>query len=198
MTAQDSSPKNDSTEEEELSAEDVEKQEVADLSAKLVARIFKGQSVVNACEKQILTNLVIRNKTLLEWGKELRVEMPDDSSDIQALEKASLDVAKSVQKVEYILGLFEVYSKASEGLFDNSFATQYVMEMEENPRVRVAAEKLRQRTLLNNEVDATLAATQAAKLVVSFFKRQLGGLEEVRKCLENQTRLIGHRMRLSM
>jgi hypothetical protein len=49
--------------------------------------------------------------------------------------------------------------------------------------------------LVNDVVDGSLAASQSAKVISEFFKRIIKGLEEMRKGLENRTRLLGFRMK---
>ncbi len=164
-----------------------------EISAGLAARALKGRDLLAACEDQILSNLKVGGKSLRDWGRELRVSIPKESTDIDALARASADVARAIQQAEYILGLFEVQAHLANNYHDQEFARRYVEEMKGNKKI--AAEKLKQSVLVDTTVDSTLAASQAARVIVDFFKKIVKGLEETRKGLENNTRLLGLRMR---
>jgi len=172
--------------------EPISKEEIAN---KLAMRIVKGREILQKSEKLILKNLTIQGKNLKEWADELKVEVPEDHDDIRALEKASTKVAEAIQKAEYLLAAFELQSTAASNFFEEGFARKYVMEMENSTGNRIAAEKIRQTVLVDSLVDSSLAASQAGKVISEYFKRIVKGLEEVRKGLENRTRLLGMRFK---
>lgn len=165
-----------------------------DVAEKLAARVVKGRQILQKSEKLIIDSLIIDGKNLKQWAKELTVEIPK-GDDIQALEQASTDVAVAIQKAEYVLAVFELQAATASNFHEEGFARRYVSEMEVNGEKKIAAEKIKQMVLVDSTVDSSLAASQAAKVVAEYFKRLVKGLEEVRKGLENRTRLLGLRMR---
>ena len=165
-----------------------------EIAEKLAARVTRGRQILQKSEKLILDSLVIDNKNLKEWAQELTIEIPK-GDNIQALEKASTDVASAIQKAEYILAVFELQASTASNFHEEGFARQYVTEMEANGEKKIAAEKIKQLVLVDTMVDSSLAASQSAKVVAEYFKRLVKGLEEVRKGLENRTRLLGLRMK---
>lgn len=165
-----------------------------DIAERLAARVLKGRSILEKSEKLIIDSLVIDGKNLKQWAHELKINIPE-GDDIQALERASTDVATAIQKAEYVLAVFELQASTASNFHDEGFARKYVTEMETNGEKKIAAEKIKQMVLVDSTVDSSLAASQAAKVVAEYFKRLVKGLEEVRKGLENRTRLLGLRMR---
>jgi len=167
-----------------------------EIAEKLAARIIKGKQILDATEGKLLNNLKIEGKTLKQWAKELTIKMPKDSDDLQQLEATSTEIATAIQKAEYILAAFELQASVASNFHDEGFARRYVATMEaKKGEGRIAADKLRQMVLVDSTVDSSLAASQAARVVVDYFKRLVKGLEEARKGLENRTRLIGLRVR---
>jgi hypothetical protein len=166
-----------------------------DIAEKLAARVIKGRQILQKSESLIINSLTIDKKNLKEWAEELTIEIPEGKDDIKALEKASTDVAIAIQKAEYILAVFELQASTASNFHEEGFARRYVSEMEHNGEKRIAAEKIRQMVLVDGMVDSSLAASQSAKVIAEYFKRLVKGLEEVRKGLENRTRLLGLRMR---
>lgn len=165
-----------------------------EIAEKLAARVIKGREILKRSESIILGSLKVDGKDLKEWADELTINIPK-GDDIRALEKASTDVAIAIQKAEYLLAIFELQSSTASNFHEEGFARQYVTEMEQNGEKRIAAEKIRQMVLVDTTVDSSLAASQSAKVIAEYFKRLVKGLEEVRKGLENRTRLMGLRMR---
>jgi hypothetical protein len=165
-----------------------------DIAEKLAARVIKGRQILQKSEKLIIDSLLIDGKNLKQWAKELPIERPH-TDDLPALEQASTDVAMAIQKAEYVLAVFELQASTASNFHDEGFAQQYVIEMEGNGEKKIAAEKIRQIVLVNSMVDSSLAASQSAKVIAEYFKRLVKGLEEVRKGLENRTRLLGLRMK---
>ncbi len=166
-----------------------------DIAEKLAGRILKGKEILKKTEVLITDNLKVRGKTLREWGDELTIVLPSDDDDIRGLEKASTDVASAIQKAESILAMYELHGSIAANFHEEGFARRYVLEMEQNGEKKIAAEKIKQMVLVDETVDASLAASQSAKVVAEYFKKLVKGLEEVRKGLENRTRLIGLRMK---
>ncbi len=166
----------------------------SDIAERLAARVIRGQKILQKSEKLILDSLVIDNKNLKEWAKELTIEIPQ-GDNIQALEQASTDVGMAIQKAEYILAVFELQASTASNYHEEGFARKYVTQMEVNGEKKIAAEKIKQLVLVDSTVDSSLAASQSAKVVAEYFKRLVKGLEEVRKGLENRTRLMALRMK---
>jgi len=167
------------------------------IAEQLAQRILRGRKILDACEARIFDGLRIAGKTLPEWGRELRVSIPSDpeTDEITALSQAAGQIAEKIQKAEYMLAMLEVQSAAASNLHDRGFAQRYVAEMEAAGE-RVAAEKIKQKVLVDTEVDSSLAAAQAASLAVEYFKRLVKGLEEARRGVETRARLLGIRTRL--
>lgn len=181
---------------EEITSQECESIEPTsdDIAEKLAARVIKGKKILDRSEKLIVDSLIIDGKNLKQWATELTIELPKND-DIQALERASTDVATAIQKAEYVLAVFELQASTASNFHEEGFARKYVTEMETKGEKRIAAEKIKQLVLVDNTVDLSLAASQSAKVVAEYFKRLVKGLEEVRKGLENRTRLLGLRMR---
>lgn len=177
--------------EEDIYAEETEEERVA---TAIAARIVRGRQLLNACEDRVLDALRIDGKTLRQWGTELTVEIPSDNTDLRGLERASTELANATMKAERILALFEVHSTTSGNYHKEGFARRYVQELNAQTG-RIAAEKINQIVTMDESVDAALAASQAAKLVVDYFKRIVAGHAEARKGLENRTHLIGLRLK---
>ncbi len=165
-----------------------------DIAERLAARVVRGRKILAHSEKLIIESLIIDGKNLKEWAQELTIEIPQ-GDDILCLERASTDVGNAIQKAEYVLAVFELQASTASNFHDEGFARKYVTEMETNGEKKIAAEKIKQMVLVDSTVDASLAASQSAKVIAEYFKRLVKGLEEVRKGLENRTRLLGLRMR---
>lgn len=181
-------------EEENTTTQKPQEPTTDDIAEKLAARVIKGRKILQKSEKLIIESLVIDGKNLKQWAQELTIEIPR-GDDVQALERASTDVAVAIQKAEYVLAVFELQASTASNFHDEGFARKYVTEMEINGEKKIAAEKIKQMVLVDSAVDSSLAASQSAKVVAEYFKRLVKGLEEVRKGLENRTRLLGLRMR---
>lgn len=166
------------------------------IKKRLVERVKTGVEILEECEEDILKTLQIRGRTLKEWGKELKVPIPVDTEDRDAIAEALNGVGESIQRAQYILGLYEAYAKVSHNLHEEVYSERFVEELEKNPRVRVAAEKVRQKAMLDKEVDGSLSLSQSAEVVVGFFKRQVRALEETRKCLESRVWLLGQQTKI--
>lgn len=164
-----------------------------ELAAKLASRVIHGKTILDACEGYLLDDLIVEGKTLRQWGRELKIEIPDGKDGPEALEEVSTKVGTAIQTAESILAIYEMKVSAAASFHDEEYAQIYVREL--GGKKKMAAEKIRQITLLDETVDASLAATQAAKAIVEYFKRLVKGLEEVRRGVENRTRLLGLRLR---
>lgn len=168
------------------------------IANQMAARIKKGKQILDASEKQIIEAIKVDGKTLKQWSSHLLVKLPEEDTDIKQLEVVQSKIGNSIQRAESVLARFEMQSNVASSFHDEGFARRYVEEMEapiEGPKKRIAAEKIRQKVLVDTTVDSSLAATQAAKVIVEYFKRIVKGLEEARKSMENRIRLIGLRMR---
>jgi hypothetical protein len=168
------------------------------IAEKLMGRMKKGREVLLACDKGLMDSLKVNGKSLRDWGKELRVTLPEDPDDIKGLERAQNEISNKYQIAEYICAIFEMQSNAVLHCHEAEFAERYVAEMEAHKDGKpLAAEKLRQLVLVNSGVDATLSATQAAGLIAEFFKKLSKSLEEARKGIENRGRFLALRAKLS-
>jgi len=166
------------------------------IAQEVFERVLTGKKILAESEKLILQALTVDGKNLKQWAKELTVKIPEGDV-IEDLERASAQVANAIQKAEYILAVFELQSSMAANFHEESFAKKYVVQMEGRRERKLAAEKLRQLTLIDPTVDGSLAASQTAKMVADYFKRIVKGLEEVRKGIENRARLIGLRISLN-
>jgi predicted amidophosphoribosyltransferase len=172
--------------EEESSDENVEEK----IAAELAQRISRGWKIRDKCEKEIIKSIKIDGKNLAEWGDELRVKVPDDPDDLEGLERSFNSLATSIQKAEYILGVFELQAKAARNTHEAGFATRFVSELKaKKSQGKMSEGKIRQLVLVDKKVDSSLATAQSAELVVDYFKRVVKGLEIVRKSLENRVYL---------
>lgn len=175
-----------------------EQRDVSEVVAtQLLGRIRRGRDVLRACEKGLTESLKVDGKTLKEWAKELTVELPEDPDDISGLEQAQNRISNAFQKAEYLTAIFELQSTAISHCHESGYAQRYVSEMESHKGEKIAAEKLRQMVLNNNEIDASLSAAQAAGLICEFFKKIVKGLEEARKGIENRARFLAIRDKLN-
>lgn len=170
---------------------------IDEITSRLIARIQSGKNIVMACEQSLLAALTVEKKTLKEWGEKFRVLLPEDPDDLLGLERAQSQVSNNIQEAEYILAMFEMRARAIRDFHDSDFATKYVMEMELNEGKKIAAEKIRQKVMVDPSVDSVLSASQAAEIIAEFFKKQVKALEEARKGIENRTKLMTLRLKLS-
>ena len=160
------------------------------LGEDLSSRLKVGKQVLDLCEKDLL-ELQVGEKTLKEWGDILKVKIPLDTDDVNGLDRAQAEVSNKIQQAEFLLALFEVQGHTSKKYFEAEYSKKYVQIMNSGRKEeRLAADKLKQLALANEEISLSAATTESAEIIQDFFKRIVEALKEARKGIENRVKIL--------
>lgn len=151
----------------------------------IFASFVDNKEILDSLSKEFSQNYRIGDKTLKEWATQFRVRIPSDL-ELHMIPTLSAEVANHFQTALFYLSFFEaqldVLESGSSKEFGSKYSALVAQYKKDNQKIPAAATL---ETLVNNEISSITSARLNAKVCRDFFKREVEGLTETRKALEN-------------
>jgi len=169
---------------------------VSEITTRVLSRIGRGGQVLDSCETIVVENVRLKGKSLNFWKEELTVEIPETDDDPDAIGEALGSVAKAIQIAEQLLAAIDLKRTLVENVHEADYTDKYTKALESSVKTKkLSAEKVKQITLADPEVDLSLSAVQLASAITEYFRKIVNGLEKTRKTLESRVMLLGIKMK---